>query len=77
MRQRLLVCAVVVHHPDFFVSGALANKVDFSFSDALYASAQAEDDFIGEPVRNLPRADDAPTDRALCVHLSRSLLDSE
>ena len=50
MRDLLLVGAVVIHHPDFFVAAALADEVDLGFGDAGYASAEAEDDFVGKPV---------------------------
>jgi hypothetical protein len=43
-----LVGAVVIHHPDFFVAGAVADEINFAFGDAGNTSAQAEDDFIGE-----------------------------
>ena len=52
VRDLLLVGAIVVHHPDFLVAGALADKVNLGFGDPGYASAQAEDDFVGEPVRD-------------------------
>jgi hypothetical protein len=52
VRDLLLVGAIVVHHPDFFVAGALADEIDFAFGDALYASAEAEDDFVGKAVRD-------------------------
>ena len=52
MRDLLLVGAVVVHHPDFFVAGALADEIDLGFGDSLYASAQTEDDFVGKAMRD-------------------------
>ena len=55
MRDLLLVGAVVVHHPDFFVARAVADEVDLAFGDAGNASAQAEDNFVGETVRDHPR----------------------
>src|SRR5260370_40853941 len=50
MRDGLLVGAIVVHDPDFFVAGAFADEVDLGFGDAWYASAQAEDDLVGKSV---------------------------
>src|SRR5260370_28095740 len=52
MRDRLLVGAIVVHRPDFFVAGALADEVDLGFGDSGYTSAEAEDDFVGKFVRD-------------------------
>ena len=33
MRDLLLVGAVVIHHPDFFVAGAVADKINLAFGD--------------------------------------------
>src|ERR1017187_2103602 len=52
MRDLRLVGAVVIHCPDFFVAGAVAYKIDFAFGDAGNTAAEAEDDFVGELVRD-------------------------
>ena len=52
MGDRVLIGAVVVHGPDFFVPAAAADKIDFAFRDALDAAAQAEDDLVGKLVRD-------------------------
>ena len=46
--QLTLVGAVVVHLPDFFVTGAIADEIDFAFRDAGDAATEAEDDFVRE-----------------------------
>ncbi len=48
MRELALIGAVVIHHPDFFVAGAVADEIDFAFGDAGNAAAQAEDNFVGK-----------------------------
>ena len=50
MRELLLVGAVVIHLPDFFDAAASADEENLGFRDALDASAEAEDDFVGETV---------------------------
>src|SRR5882762_7601282 len=50
MGYLLLIRAVVVHHPDFFVTTAVADKINLALTDAWYASSQAENDFIGKLV---------------------------
>ena len=45
-----LVGAVVIHHPDFFVAGAVADEINFALGDARDAAAQTENDFIGKLV---------------------------
>ena len=50
MRDLVLVGAVVVHLPDFFVAGAAGDVVDLGFGDAGDAAAEAEDDLVGEAV---------------------------
>ena len=52
MRDLLLVGAIVVHRPDFFVSAALADEIDLGFGNAGHAAAEAKDDFIGKAVRD-------------------------
>ena len=44
----MLVGAVVIHGPDFFVPRSAANIIDLRFRNAVNAAAQAEDDFIGK-----------------------------
>ena len=48
MRDLMLVCAVVVHGPYFFVSGAITYEVDLGFGDAGNTAAEPKDDFVGE-----------------------------
>ena len=50
MSDLVLVRAVVIHGPDFFVAGAIADEIDLRFRDALNASAQAVNDLVGELV---------------------------
>ena len=52
VRDGVLILAVVVHHPDFFGAGARADEVDLGFGDAVDAAAEAEDDLVGEAVRD-------------------------
>src|SRR5580700_7230045 len=54
MSELALIRAVVIHHPDFFVTGAVADKVNLAFRDAGNASTQAENNLISESVRNHP-----------------------
>ena len=42
----MLVAAIVIHLPDFFVAGAAAHENDLGFGDAVDAAAQPEDDFV-------------------------------
>ena len=53
MRDGVLVGAVVVHQPDLFVSAGDLDVEDFGFGDAGGASAEAEDDLVGEAVGDL------------------------
>ena len=55
MRDGMLVCPVVIHHPDLFRTGAVAHKINLGLSDAIDAAAQPVDDRICEPVRHGPR----------------------
>ena len=48
----MLVGAVIVHRPDFFVAAAAADKVNLALGDAVNAAAQAENNFIGKFVRD-------------------------
>jgi len=41
-----LVGTVVIHHPDFFVAGAVADEINLTFSDAGDTPAKSGDDFI-------------------------------
>src|SRR6267378_4116807 len=50
MRDGVLVGAVVVHHPDFFGTRAVADEINFALGDAGDSTAQAEDDFVGKLV---------------------------
>ncbi len=52
MSDRVLRRAIVVHGPDFFVSGAGADEVDLAFGNAGDSAAEAEDDFVGKAVGN-------------------------
>src|SRR3977135_3370305 len=55
MGYLLLIRAVVVHHPDFFVAAAVADKINLALTNAGYAAAQAENDFIGKLVSDETR----------------------
>ena len=46
----MLVRAVIIHGPDFFVSRAGADKVDLAFRDSGDSTAEAKDNFIRELV---------------------------
>ena len=48
--ERMLVCAVVIHHPDFFGAGARADEGDLRGGDAGEAAGKVADDFVGELV---------------------------
>jgi hypothetical protein len=52
----VLVGAVVVHLPDFLAAAAAFDVEDFGFGDAGGATAEAEDDFVGEAVGDLAGA---------------------
>ena len=52
MGHGVLVGAVVVHRPDFFVAAAAADKIDLALGDSGNAAAQAEDNFVGKLVRD-------------------------
>ena len=49
--QLVLICAVVIHRPDLFVSAARADKGDLRGGDARQASGKPRDDFVGKLVR--------------------------
>ena len=55
MRELLLIGAVVIHLPDFFRAAAAADEVELGFGDAVDAAAQAEDDLVGEAMRDQAR----------------------
>ena len=55
MSDLVLVAAVVIHSPDFFVPAAPADVVDLRFRDTVHAAAEAKDDLVGEFVRDQPR----------------------
>src|SRR5579863_6237083 len=48
----MLVLAVIIHSPDFFVPAAAADEIYLGFGNPLNPAAQAEDDLIGELVSN-------------------------
>ena len=50
MRELVLVGAVVIHDPEFFVAGARADESDLRGADAGKAAGKFGDDFIGELV---------------------------
>ncbi len=50
MRHLVLVGTVVIHDPDFFVSAAVADKINLALRDPLHLRP-GEDDFISELVR--------------------------
>ena len=52
MGKLALVGAVIIHHPDFFVAGAVADEINFAFRDAGNAAAEAKNDFVGKFVRD-------------------------
>ena len=53
MGDGVLIGAVVVHGPDLFVSAAHVDVIDLGFGDAGDATAEAEDDLVGEAVGDL------------------------
>src|SRR5438552_10630894 len=55
MGYLLMISAVVVHHPDFFVAAAVADKINLALTNAGYTAAQAENDFIGKLVSDETR----------------------
>src|ERR1700733_11768731 len=55
MSDRELVGDVVVHLPDLFVRACELDVVDLRFGGALAASAEAEDNLVGEPMSDLAR----------------------
>ena len=50
MGDGMLVGAVVIHRPDFFVPAAGAHKIDLALRDPGNAATQAEDNFVGKLV---------------------------
>ena len=44
----MLVCAVVIHHPDFFGAGAGTDEGDLGGSDSGQAAGKFADNFVGE-----------------------------
>ena len=52
--DNMLILPVVVHRPDFFGSGAGADKIDLGLGNAIQA-AEPGDDVVGEAVRDGPR----------------------
>src|SRR5919108_2679781 len=51
MRQRMLVSAVIIHRPDFFVPSATTDEINLAFRNTGDPAAQPEDDFIREFMR--------------------------
>ena len=51
--EGVLVGAVVIHEPEFFVAGASADKGDLRGGDAGSAAGKFVDDFVGELVSEL------------------------
>ena len=70
MRDLVLVRAVVVHGPDFFVAGAVADEINLRLGDALNAAAQTENNLVGELVRHHARRGVA---RAIGILLAQDL----
>ena len=54
MRELMLVRTVIIHGPDFFVTGAVTDKVDLSLRDSLESTSQPQDDLVSELVRHDP-----------------------
>src|SRR5579872_2993050 len=54
MGELALIAAVVVHHPDFFVSRSITDEINLAFRDARNAPAQAEDNLICKLVCDHP-----------------------
>src|SRR5215831_3740936 len=52
MRKLMLVRAIVVHGPDFFMSGSVTDEVNLRLCDPLNSSTKPEDDLIGELMRH-------------------------
>src|SRR5690349_16830047 len=48
MSYRLLVRAIVIHRPDFFVPSAAANKKYLALRNSLNAATKTEDDLVGK-----------------------------
>ena len=44
----MLVCAVVIHHPDFFGAGAGTDECDLGRGDTWQTAGEFADDFVGE-----------------------------
>src|SRR5215831_9103252 len=57
MGDRMLIRAVVVHLPDFFLAAAGAHEKYLALGDSGYASAKTEDNFISKFVRDRARRD--------------------
>ena len=56
MRDLPLVGSVVIHHPDFFVPAAAADKKNLAFCNAGNTPAETEDDLVGELMRRVRAA---------------------
>ena len=50
----MLIGAVVIHGPDFFVAAAAADKSDLRRGDSGNASGKPRDDLVGELMREAP-----------------------
>ena len=70
MGDGVLIRSVIIHGPDFFVTAAVAHKVNRAFRDTLDASTQSEDDLIGKLVGNQTRR---IRGRRICVLLTEYL----
>src|SRR5262249_60678037 len=52
LRDLVLAVAVVIHHPDFFCAGAIADVDNLAFSNSRNAAAEAEDDLVSKAMRD-------------------------
>src|SRR5579884_4396698 len=55
MCDLVLSISVVVHHPDLFCAGTIADEYDLAFSHAGNSAAKAKDDLVGETMCNQAR----------------------
>ena len=54
MRQLMLVGAVVIHYPNFFVSAARANERDLGAGNSREASTQTRNNVVGKLMGQAP-----------------------
>src|SRR6185437_1834987 len=55
MRDLVLAVTVVVHSPNLFCTGAIADEYDLALRHAKNSASQAKDDLIGKFVRDVTR----------------------